>query len=88
MLKDIKAGLLEAHGGTLFLSDRVETQEITNPAMFFKLNFVESTTPWNGSLHQTPAAAEDQRSFLSTQPVHQDSNIPHQGFHHCLKGLL
>lgn len=33
----------------------------------------------------TAVSAEDQRGFLSTQPVHQDSNKPHQGFQHCLR---
>lgn len=52
MLKDV-AGLLEAHSGTLFLSEGVKTQEITNPAMLFKLNYVELTAPWIGSLHHS-----------------------------------
>lgn len=34
----------------------------------------------------TPVAAEDQRCFLSMQPVHRDSNKPHEGFHCCFKG--
>lgn len=80
MLKDM-ASLLEDHGGTFFLSEKSLTlQRYLNWIMLNQLLYGMGACT-------TPVAAEDQRCFSNTQPVHQDSNKPHQGFHHSFKGL-